>query len=237
MKKIIIFLFMVTDLFSVLFAVQEDKNFLSGCNFYENAEYEKALEMFKSLEKDYPTANLYYNIANSYYRLGKIGYALLYYERAKKLSPFDEDIGFNIKIISGMIKEDENEKGLLANIDMGAARLLFSLSIFFFAGIISIKFLSSRKILFWPFVVSSLAVILFLSLYFLKYRGQCETIAVVIKNDAEIRSGPNDNFKVSFTLPEGKKVNVLSKSGDWTEIGVKSMGLRGWLETKNIEII
>ncbi|MBI5574581.1 MAG: tetratricopeptide repeat protein [Elusimicrobia bacterium] len=237
MKKIIIFLFTAINLFSVLFAVQEDKNFLSGCDFYKKAEYEKAIEMFKSLEKDYPTANLYYNIANSYYRLGKIGYALLYYERAKKISPFDEDIGFNIKIIYGTIEKDENERGLLANIDMGTARLLFSLSLFFFAGVISIKFLSSKKILFWPFVVSSLMVVLFSSLYFLKYRDQCETIAVVIKSDTEIRSGPNNNFKVSFTLPEGKKIIVLNKSGEWAEIVVKSMGLRGWLEMKNIEII
>lgn len=237
MKKTIFLLLMTIKLFSILSAVQEDRNFLSGCDFYKKAEYEKALEMFKSLERDYPTANLYYNIANSYYRLGKIGYAMLYYERAKKLSPFDENIGFNMKIIAGMIGDKESGGGFLASVDMGVTKLLFSLSMFFFAVIISIKFLSFKKILFWPFVVSFLMVILFSSLYFLKYRDQCETIAVVIKSDTEIRSAPNDNFKVSFTLPEGKNVKVLNKSGDWTEIGVKSMGLRGWLETKNIEII
>src|SRR6185295_12270070 len=41
---------------------------------------------------------IYFNLGNSYYKTNNIGYAILNYERAKKLSPDDEDINVNLKL-------------------------------------------------------------------------------------------------------------------------------------------
>ncbi|HAX61358.1 MAG TPA: hypothetical protein DCX95_02205 [Elusimicrobia bacterium] len=234
MKKISVLLFMI--LCSSI-AGTESKNFAAGCDFYKKAEYEKALEMFKSAEREYPTANLYYNIANSYYRLGKTGYSLLYYERARRLSPSDGDINFNIKFLSGIINDPDYEQGFFAKIGEDIAKLFFSIALLFLSAVISVKFLNPGKTLFWPFIISFIFVVLFSSLYIVKYRQQKEISAVVLKSESEVRSGPDYSFKVSFTLPEGKKIRVLNESGAWAEVGVKSMGLRGWVESKNIGII
>ena len=211
--------------------------FLSGCDFYKKAEYEKALEQFKLLEKEYPAANVFYNIGNTYFRLGKIGLALVYYERARKISPFDNDVNFNIKFLTEMIKDQDYRQTFFSVTDVSWLKLVFSFSFFFFVMIISVKLLKPDRALFWPVIGSFVFFVLFSALYLVKYKQQKQAEAVVVSNSVEIRSGPGSSFKVNFTLPEGKKIVILNRSDNWVEIGVKALGIKGWLEEKNIEII
>src|SRR5690606_3967693 len=60
---------------------------------------DKAIEVYKDLiNSGFEGTSLYYNLGNSYYRTGKIGLAILYYEKALKLSPGDEDIRHNLAL-------------------------------------------------------------------------------------------------------------------------------------------
>ncbi|MDD5688072.1 MAG: tetratricopeptide repeat protein [Elusimicrobia bacterium] len=211
-------------------------NFILGCDSYKKGDYQEALNKFKLLEKEYPNANTFYNIGNTYFRLGKIGMALVYYEKARKISPSDEDVNFNIKFLANMINDTDYEQTLISKINISLVKLVFSISLFVFTIIISIKLIIPQKRMFWLFTISFIFFGLCSALFLIKYRQQKQIEAVVI-NNAEIRSGPDNSFKVNFTLPEGKKVMVLETSDDWIEVGVKSMGIKGWLESKYIEII
>ena len=62
--------------------------------------------------------------------------------------------------------------------------------------------------------------------------------AVVIVQMAEIRSGPNDSYPASFTVPEGRRLLILEAQEavqGWLEVGVPQEGLKGWIEQKSIE--
>ena len=89
-------------LFSILAAGtvsanQLDELMQKGGDDYRNGEYDKAIETYEMILNDgYEGTALYYNLANSYYRIGKLGYAILNYERALKLSPTDEDVKHNL---------------------------------------------------------------------------------------------------------------------------------------------
>lgn len=214
----------------------ERETFSEGCNYYRNGQYEKALEQFKLLENGTPTANLFYNIGNTYFRLGKIGLSLLYYERARKISPNDEDINSNIKYLSGLINDPDYEQSFITRLDNAVVKLVFSIALFIFTITISVKLFIPQKKMLWYILISFLFFITCSVFYYFSYQQQKQIKAVVTSN-AEIRSGPDNNFKVNFTLPEGKKVTILEKSDGWSEVGVESMGIRGWLETKFIEII
>lgn len=222
--------------YNVVHAVSDSKLFTSGCEFYKKGNYERAIEQFIQLEKIYPTTNLFYNIGNTYFRLGRTGLALVYYEKARKISPVNDDVNYNIKFVAGLIKDPDYEQLLISKFDINSLRLLFAISLFGFMLVISVKFVYPSKKMFWLFVVSVLFFVFFSAVYLIKYRQHTQQEAVVI-NNAEIRSGPDTNFKVNFTLPEGKKVMVLGFSGDWIEIGIKSMGVSGWVEKKYVEII
>src|SRR5690606_5719538 len=64
-------------------------------------KYQEAINSFKEvLDAGYVSASLYYNIGNAYYKLDDIPSALLYYEKALRLAPGDEDIRFNIQLAS-----------------------------------------------------------------------------------------------------------------------------------------
>ena len=68
-------------------------------NHYSLGEYQDALSAYKQIEEaGMVSYKLYYNIANTYYKLKEDGHALLYYERALKLNPSDKDIKNNLEI-------------------------------------------------------------------------------------------------------------------------------------------
>src|SRR6186713_201914 len=56
--------------------------------------YEELLSKNSALN----SSDLLYNIGNCYYKTGQLGKAILYYERAARLSPDDEDIQFNLRL-------------------------------------------------------------------------------------------------------------------------------------------
>ncbi len=70
-----------------------------GNKFYEDKQYEQAVDEYqKVIGLGYEGTSLFYNLGNSYYREGKIGFAILYYEKALKLSPGDDDVIHNLAI-------------------------------------------------------------------------------------------------------------------------------------------
>jgi len=70
-----------------------------GNKEYKNQNYEAALESYSAvLHQGLVSSELYYNLGNTYYRMGKIGYSVLNYEKALKLAPGDEDIKHNLSV-------------------------------------------------------------------------------------------------------------------------------------------
>lgn len=65
---------------------------------YQQQDYEKALQLYKQIEKNEVSAELYNNIANTYFRLSDYVNSTLYYEKALKFSPRNEIYQTNNKI-------------------------------------------------------------------------------------------------------------------------------------------
>ena len=67
---------------------------------YEQIDFEQALNYFKEIQDiGLYSSDLYYNIGNCYYKLQQNAEAVLYYEKALKLNPSDEDAFFNLKLL------------------------------------------------------------------------------------------------------------------------------------------
>ena len=65
---------------------------------YAQEHYQKAVQDYEQLLKKGVSADLYYNLGNSYYRLDNITQAIIAYERALRLAPGDQDIRFNLQM-------------------------------------------------------------------------------------------------------------------------------------------
>jgi tetratricopeptide (TPR) repeat protein len=58
------------------------------------------------------SSNLLYNIGNCYYRQGKPGMAILYYERALRLDPSNEDARTNLEFVNTKITDEPGDRGM-----------------------------------------------------------------------------------------------------------------------------
>ncbi|PIQ08501.1 MAG: competence protein, partial [Ignavibacteriales bacterium CG18_big_fil_WC_8_21_14_2_50_31_20] len=85
---------------SLIFASQQDEIMNDANNYYQNKQYEKAIEKYNSiLELNFESSALYYNLGNAYFRTNQIGKSILNYERALKLDPNNEDLQYNLAIV------------------------------------------------------------------------------------------------------------------------------------------
>ena len=95
------FQIIVVLIFISLSIAKADVNLVmqKGNELYKNNQYQLAIDEYNKLIKQgYEGTSIYYNLGNAHYRLGKIGYAILYYEKALKFSPSDEDIKHNLSL-------------------------------------------------------------------------------------------------------------------------------------------
>jgi len=75
--------------------------FKKANDLYAKAQYKDALGTYQQIVDDgYQSATVYFNMGNASYKMDDIPSALLYYEKAHKLSPGDEDINFNLKYVN-----------------------------------------------------------------------------------------------------------------------------------------
>ena len=85
-----------------------DKAFKSGIDQYNSADYPGAAESFSSIiDHGLKSGNVYFNLGNCRLKEGKIGQAILSFERARLFIPRDRDLVSNIGIARELIKQKE----------------------------------------------------------------------------------------------------------------------------------
>jgi len=105
MKKTILFI-VVLFLMLVSYASENQLVIAKANKAYAEGLFTKAVELYKQvLTSGNESWELYYNLGNSYYKLNDFTSAILYYEKAKKLNPGNEDINFNIKVTNNKIAD------------------------------------------------------------------------------------------------------------------------------------
>lgn len=217
--------------------------FTQANQFFEKGNMQKAEEIYQSLiSQGFESAELYYNLGNIQYRKGSRGKAILWYERAARLAPRDSDIQFNLSLARSHIKnEDSNfiRKIVLYATNNELSWVLLVLVWIFFGTL-------GGSILGWIKNETGLGVTLWLSGLLLLIAGGWfgvnvamarEPLAIVINPPGEVRNGPGPDYAVGFTIPEGSKVLVLSARPEWTQVGVPSQGLKGWMPNLDVQTI
>ena len=84
-----------------------DSIFNNANQLYTSGDFPNALIVYESLldQKIY-NKTLYYNIGNCYYKLTMLGYARLYYEKAKLYDSSDSDVSHNLTIVQNRLIDD-----------------------------------------------------------------------------------------------------------------------------------
>ncbi len=252
MKNFNLIVFFWLILFNIANARDYIEIFNKANQLYNRGDYSRAIEQYQNILNDgFESAEIYFNIANSYYKINKIPETILYYERARKLAPEDEDINYNLKIANLKIvdKFEPVPKFFITEwIDTirdmyssnGWAKILIILIWVTFLSLIGFMISWNLIIKRFLFFLAIGAVVLSLSTALFAVQKQIneknQQSAIIFSPRVDVRSSPDDKSIVLFILHEGTKVELLDSVGEWSKIRI-SRGDVGWILKNSIEII
>jgi tetratricopeptide (TPR) repeat protein len=228
-----------------LMAVSDAEMVIKGNKAYKAGMFSQAVTCYQDVLKNgFASAELYYNLGNACYKSNDIPSAILYYEKAKKLQPNDENIEFNLKIANSKIADKiEQVPQLFIKRWWTSLFNLFSLDvltvlciasfILFFVFLSAFLFagpLWVRKAAFWS---SAGFLIISISSFGMAQRKHhallAQKEAIVFTPAVTVKSSPDENSVDLFVVHEGAKVIVLDTIGTWQEIRIGN-GSEGWIK-------
>ena len=219
---------------------------------YNSMHYPAAIKLYNNIvDEGYESYALYYNLGNAYFRNNETTLAILYYEKALKLSPNNEDIKHNIEVINNKLTDKVEKipdlfykrwwKHLINIMDIDALAALniifLTLALLLIAFYIAVPNLIIRKFSFW----SGVTLLLFFSIGVIAASQRNHYLAnnheaIVFAPTVNIKSSPDENSKDIFVLHEGTKVTLMDVVSDWQEIRI-SNGSVGWIKASDIKKI
>ena len=220
--------------------------------FYTKDQFKQSIDVYNQiLMTNMESPEVYFNLGNAYYKTGQYTLSILNYERAKLLSPDDEDIAFNLQVANQKVVDSIQElPGIfivrwwnsLVNsqtTDRWAIMSIISFIVFLvmFGFYFFAKTSEVKRITFWSgcflllFTISSWT-------FAAKQKNRLvnHSYAIVMQPTVTIKSSPSEKGTNLFVIHEGLKVRITDKLGDWLEIRLAD-GNKGWLLTESIERI
>lgn len=201
---------------------------------YDQGKYEQAKAAYESLvASGAPTANVFFNLANTEFRLGALGRAAWHYERALSLDPAHPEARTNLALLrqqsaARVLPEPIVERALLPWTQR-TYTILASLSAWTLVFALYAIFATRRHESFALWSVASLAVALAAYSAVALWSGaRRRSVAIVLEREAVARVAPADRAQMVEPLPAGSSVRVLSERGAWTYCELPGQG-RGWL--------
>ncbi|MFH1319468.1 MAG: tetratricopeptide repeat protein [Bacteroidota bacterium] len=235
-----------------LFAQSNDSVIAMANESYSQGNYQEAIGLYEHvLKEDYEAPQLYYNLGNSFFKTNNIPAAILNYERAKRLSPNDEDILFNLKLANlKTVDKTETIPPLffkiwwndLANMFSGDRWAIYTITSLWLCIILICAFVISKKtalkkLSFGLSIIFLILTILSFTNAYQRYRNaNSQDEAIVFSVSVIVKSSPDENGTDLFLLHEGTKVMIMDEIGEWNKI-MLSDGSVGWLRKETVEII
>ncbi len=215
--------------------------FEQGNEAYSRGDFSAATEFYNQLTETsgYSTGVLS-NLGNSYAQSGRIGKAILNYERALRLAPSDSDIQGNLTLIkkeSGLFPREYSwSERFFQLLDlnqwtMSAFSVLVLLSIF---QLLSLKFHFST--LMRRLVTAGCFFLLILSVTAAFYRHQQWHPSVVTKSDSRLLISPFNAAASTSSIQQGRLVYPQETHGKFSYVRDET-GRKGWIDSSAIEAV
>ncbi|MEA1996195.1 MAG: SH3 domain-containing protein [Gemmatimonadota bacterium] len=228
------------------------KKFHAANHAYADGNYAEAARGYEELIRIVgPSADLYYNLGCTALKEGRLGIAVANYHRAARLAPRDRDIKANLEFVKTItsVEKEEEESFIIGAVsrwifllsDSEVAVLQLAFLLWFAAGatvlaaglrIVRLRHTVLLVTAAGLFLLILNSTILGIHLYCHRYVHE----SVVIKANAEARSGPGEDNTRVLVLPEGTLVRIGESRGGWVLVSLPS-GRSGWLKTGTLEEI
>jgi len=257
MKQFFFFVFLILFSTSSVLAGEDvrrslEQNFFQANRLYFEGQYLESLNAYKAVleEPQFKSfcrigGDLFYNMGNCHYRLGNLGYAILYYERAKIFMPRDADLKFNLEYLQDKIKDEIAYKaGIIDSVffwvkalTLNELIIIFSIINFLFFFIVSLRFFYKTESIYYFFIFLLTSwLVSSVSLGIKSFRIYCDQRVVIVNREVEALAGPDKKDTLLFKLHEGAIVSFERSESDFSLIRLPD-GRRGWLASSSVKFI
>lgn len=248
MKKVVSIIVLLFSL--VAYSQEVNKLFAEGNTFYKEENYTRAVGVYLAIEEQgIESDDLYFNIANCYYKMNKVAPAIYYYEKALKINPANADAKANLEFAKRMTIDviEELPKTFFQRFSASIIQKLpfdtwaiIAVTASFLASFLFLLYYfsdSSKKKLFY-FNTSILAVIVLAITVFFAFSNyktvQKNRIAIIFSQKVEIMNAPSTSSDEIFELHEGTKVIILDALDNWKKIKIAD-GKIGWISADDLK--
>ena len=256
MKKLLLALLIVGLFATAAFAadqkkIEPDQQFYLANNYYQKGDYIKAIEEYlKIMDAGIESGSLYYNIGNSFLKMGRAGYAILCYEKARRIIPRDADLKANLEYAKTLAADttDETASGNIAariikrpfrEFNLNAIAILAAV-IYCIVIVLTALFIMSPIIARKLRVLYVVALATFtMSLAAFGIRFYDEKVlkhGIVVVKEAEAKYEPIDKSTTYYKLREGSNVVILSTRDGWRQVK-RYDGKTAWVNKNAVEEI
>ena len=215
---------------------------------YLDNDFQGAIEHYtKILNAGYSSGELYYNLGNAYFKNGRLGLAILHYEKAKKLLPHDQDLLDNLEMVRLRVADRievprlafwshvDSVRDYLTLNALAKWSLLFYLLTLVLAAVYYVLPKGGWKKITFLSAGFLLAVFLLFGSVFSWRLWIDKNVreGVILAEKVEIFSAPDAGSQGLFSLHEGVKVQITQEFDQWKQISLPD-SKRGWMPEQAI---
>lgn len=230
---------------------------------YEKDDFNQAIKLYEeAAAADGTSSELYYNMGNTYYRLGNMGKAILYYERSLMLDPSNDDARTNLDFVNDKIQLKVDRGTTFFSDTIGGFVKRTSSNTWGWAGVICfLLFIGAtliyifmdavvlRKIgFFGGGILLILSILANVCAFYTHSSAVNHDYAIVTVPSVTLSTSPRipkDKSEEAFLLNEGTKVEIVDSLTNTSQSGIKDTWLdvkadeqhRAWVNARNVEKI
>lgn len=227
--------------------LSEESLFNEANQAYNGNDFATAAEKYRQLlDVGQESGEVLYNLGNCHFRMGELGRALVYYERARAFMPRNRNLLENIDIVESRAADSIAPPRFLAIVHglcvwhhrlnvRETSLLILGVNAVFWLGLCALA-VTKKRFIKTALIVLGLVLILSGGSYAFKELERLSLgSGVVTAPEAEVRTGPGD-YAVIFSLHDGARLKLTEAREGWYEIRLAD-GKRGWIERRNVERI
>jgi tetratricopeptide (TPR) repeat protein len=217
---------------------------------YTASNYDIAIIAYNEiLKQGKHSPEVYFNLANAYYKKNQVGPAIYNYEKALMLDPDNKEVQNNLRFANQM-KIDAIEALPENKVNATVNDIISSLDVdeWAYVSIVCVLFTilcyilfvyaatSGKKRLF--FILTFLGLLVtaasIAAAFYAKNDLNDEQFGIVYEAEFKTRSEPKNTSEISFIIHEGTKVEVIQEFENWSEIKLAN-GSIAWMPSDMIK--
>lgn len=224
--------------------------FEEGNRHYEAGAWHEAVAAYEQvLQQGYESGTVHYHLGNAYFRLDRLGLAILHYEKALRLMPARREVHHNLEIARSRLPDQFPQLPvpwwtqvwhlLVQRLGAGVLFILGLLAYLVAVGLLAWRIRTHTRNP-WHRRALALSALLGAVLLLAALAASVETATpragVLLAAEAALRETPDETAPAPLTLHEGVRLDLLRTAPEWWQVRLPN-GTTGWLRAETIGTI